>query len=231
MTAVWAHRGASAQEPENTVAAFAAAVALGADGIELDVRRTADGVPVVLHDPRLPDGRTVASVARRELPVHVPLLSEALDACGELVVNIEIKEPPDLAEVVVAEVRRRGMADRVVVSCFDVATVDRVRALDAGVPTAILTIASGPVTLPALVEQCRRDGHTALHPHHSAVDAELVARAHAVGVACNTWTVDDPARIAQLAALGVDAVVTNDVPVALAATGRGGGSRPARGGT
>lgn len=206
MTTVWAHRGASATERENTVAAFARAVALGADGIELDVRRTADDQPVIHHDP-LPPG---------PLPSHVPGFAEALDACGDLVVNIEIKEPTELAEVVVDEVRRRGWADRVVVSCFDLATVDLVRALDPGIPTALLSMLASEEDLAT----CVAHGHGAYHPHHAGVDARLVEAAHERGLAVNVWTVDAPGRITELASFGVDAIVTNQVDIALAALGR-----------
>lgn len=220
MTQIWAHRGASAAERENTVAAFAAAVALGADGIELDVRRTADGYPAVHHEPELPDGRLVAALAAGDLPADVPLLDAALDACGDLLVNIEIKEPPELAEVVVAEIRNRGTATRVLVSCFDLPTIDRVRGLDEGIPTAYLAF-FGPDRDRAgrLVDACRRRGHAAFHPHHLCVDEHLVVLAHGAGIALNTWTVDDPARIAELAAMGVDAVVTNVPDVGLRALG------------
>ena len=76
MTSVFAHRGASATQTENTVAAFAAAVAMGADGVELDVRRTADGALAVHHDAHLPDGRLLCEVATSALPSHVPSLAE-----------------------------------------------------------------------------------------------------------------------------------------------------------
>lgn len=209
MTGIWAHRGASAVAPENTVAAFRAAVALGADGVELDVRRTADGHPAVHHDAALPDGRLLAELAAADLPVEVPLLGAALDACGDLVVNIEIKEPPELAEVVVAEVRNRGLAGRVVVSCFELATVDRVRHLDDGIPTALLSTDAADLA--------RCDGHAAFHPWDGIVEGALVEAAHALGLAVNVWTVDDPGRVAALAAMGVDAVVTNDVAAARSA--------------
>lgn len=221
LAAVIAHRGASAAERENTVAAFALAVALGADGIELDVRRTADGRPAIHHDPDLPDGRPIASVLAADLPAHVPLLDAALDACGELVVNIEIKEPPELDAVVVAEVRNRAMAGRTIVSCFDLRTVDRVRALDPGIPTAFLTYHGVDAEAAArTIGLCRDRGHAALHPWDHGVDLALVERAHEAGVAVNTWTVDDPDRIAQLAAWGVDGIVTNVPDVALRALGR-----------
>ena len=77
LTRVIAHRGASAAERENTVAAFARAVAMGADGIELDVRRTADGQPAIHHDPDLPDGRPIASLLAADLPM-VPLYHRTL---------------------------------------------------------------------------------------------------------------------------------------------------------
>lgn len=216
MTAVWAHRGASAAAPENTVAAFAAAVAMGADGVELDVRLTVDGAPAIHHDAVLPDGRRIADIPAAALPGGVPLLGAALDACDGVVVNIEIKEPHEAADVVVAEVRRRRWHDRVVVSAFDRTAVDRVRHLDAAVPVAWLVLDVPPGAL----DECRAAGYHALHPYEAVVDADLVESAHRAGVALNTWTVDDPARIVALAAMGVDAVVTNVPDVALRALGR-----------
>jgi glycerophosphoryl diester phosphodiesterase len=217
LTRVIAHRGASAAERENTVTAFARAVAMGADGIELDVRRTADGKPAIHHDPDLPDGRPISSLLAADLPAHVPLLDAALDACGPLYVNVEIKEPPELAEVVVAEVRNRGIADRVIVSCFELGTVDRVRRLDDGIPTAYLTYQDDGL---GAIRLCADRGHQALHPWDPCVDAALVGAAHAAGIAVNTWTVDDASRIAELAGFGIDGIVTNVPDVALAALGR-----------
>ncbi|MCU1486761.1 MAG: ugpQ [Actinomycetia bacterium] len=221
LAAVIAHRGASAAERENTVAAFARAVAMGADGIELDVHRTADGQPAIHHDAVLPDGRPISALTAAELPAHVPLLDAALDACGDLVVNIEIKEPHELADVVVAEVRNRGIAGRVLVSCFDLATVDRVRSLAPEVPTAYLTYHEVDAEQAArTVRSCVERGHSALHPWERGVDLALVSLAHAAGIAVNTWTVDDPGRIVQLAGWGVDGIVTNVPDVALRALGR-----------
>ena len=94
MTDVIAHRGASRLAPENTTVAFRTAVSVGADGIELDARRTADGVIVVHHDARLADGRVIVDTPWRELPEHVPTLGAALDACAGAWVNVEIKNSP-----------------------------------------------------------------------------------------------------------------------------------------
>ena len=94
-TQVMAHRGASRAEAENTVAAFRRAGQMGSHAVELDVRRTADGVLVVHHNPHLADGRLIASLAFAELrhdAPQVPTLGEALDACDGMWVNVEIKK-------------------------------------------------------------------------------------------------------------------------------------------
>lgn len=225
MTAVWAHRGASAVEPENTVAAFLAAVRMGADGIELDVRRTADGALAVHHDAVLPDGRAVVEVDGDKLPAAVPLLDAALDAAGDLVVNIELKnldgevdfDPyQHLATAVADLVGQRGRQARVVVSSFTLAAIDRVRAVDPTIPTGFLCVLPPDDDLAGrTVDRCRRSGYTALHPHHRGVTPRLVDLCRGAGLAVHTWTVDDPARVAALAALGVDAIVTNVPDVAL----------------
>ncbi|MFM7537681.1 MAG: glycerophosphodiester phosphodiesterase [Acidimicrobiales bacterium] len=207
---VLAHRGASARERENTVAAFALARSLGADGVELDVRRSADGRLVVHHDP-LPAG---------PVPDHVPTLVEALDTCGGLLVNVEIKnaegEPdfdPDrrLALDVVALLAQRPGRDRVLVSSFDLATIDAVRAADPSVPTAWLVVGIAEDTLAVLVDH----GHRVLHPWFGSVTEAVLAEAHRRGIELNVWTCDDPARIAELARWGIDGVCTNVPDVAL----------------
>jgi len=212
---VIAHRGASAAHPENTVAAFVGARDAGADGVELDARRTADGHVIVHHDAQLPDGRVIVDLSAAELPDHVPSLAEALDASAGMVVNIEIKNWPDdpdfdgteqVAAQVVDLVSSTGWRDDVLVSSFHLPTVDRVRELDAGLATAFLHIRiDGPTALAQAVEH----GHGALHPWDPFVSADLVARAHELGIKVNTWTVDDPDRMVELAGFGIDGIVTN----------------------
>lgn len=224
------HRGASRAFPENTLAAFQGAVDQGADGIELDVRRTADGALALSHDDTLADGRVVVEVGRADLPPDVPVLAEALDVCQPLaVVNIEIKNWPDdkdfdpteqLAADVVALLAARGELDdgRNLVSCFHLAAIDRVHELAPDLATAWLL---GLVDDPApLVEKAAVRGHVAIHPHHAFVNEALVDLAHGAGLAVNTWTCDDPERIRWLAEVGTDAVITNVPDVALAALGR-----------
>jgi glycerophosphoryl diester phosphodiesterase len=219
---VIAHRGASAAFPENTIEAFRGARSMGADGVELDVRRTADGVLAVHHDAALADGRVIVELTGADLPASVCDLEAALDACAGLdVVNIEIKNWPDdpdfdpelrLADQVVALVDRRGDHRRVLVSCFHLPTVDRVRGLDERMATAWLTF-----SLPdqhAAIDRAARHGHSAIHPHVAFVDTAYVEHAHDAGLEVNTWTCDDPDRMAELATLGVDGIVTNVPDVA-----------------
>lgn len=226
MPLVYGHRGASAAAPENTLAAFELARAQGADGVELDVRRSADGHTAVHHDAALPDGRVVAETRRADLPDTVPTLEQALDACQGMVVNIELKNLPidvdfdpgcTVADDVVAVLRARGGRDRVLISSFHVPTVDRIKAIAPELETGILTFVD-----PSAADGIRlavERGHDAVHPHTGVVDAELVRAAHDAGLAVNVWTVDDPARIRELAELGVDGIVTNVPDAARAALG------------
>ena len=222
MVEVIAHRGASVAAPENTVEAFRLARELGAERVELDARRTADGYIVVHHDALLPDGRAILGLARAALPGYICDLAAALDACAGTSVNIEIKNSPDepdfdpdesVAAGVVAEVRRRGSQASTLISSFHRPTIERVRALDPQVATALLF--ERPVgSWRALAADVRSAGHAALHPWDPLVDAALVDAARENGLAVNVWTVDDPGRMAQLIDLGVGGLCTNVPDVA-----------------
>lgn len=221
--AVIAHRGASGERPENTVAAFARAREVGADWVELDVRRTADHQTAVHHDAALADGRLIAACHRGDIPASVPTLIEALRACAGMGVNIEIKNlpfEPDyddsywLAAAVVDALAAPDLVQMpVLVSSFDPATLRALRHHDGAPPTALLTFA--PIELDEVIAQCRADGHSAWHPYDATVDRIAVQRAHEAELAVNVWTVDDPVRIAELAAFGVDGICTNRPDVAL----------------
>lgn len=217
MIRVIAHRGASAAAPENTVEAFHLALELGADWVELDARRTADGQVVVHHDAHLPDGRAIVDLARASLPEQVCDLHAALDACAGMSVNIEIKnwpEDPDfdateaVAEQVVALVQQRRQVSDVLVSCFHRPTIDRVHALDPAMATAFLHHYEDR-SWDEVAAAIAAAGHVALHPWDGVVDAELVDAAHRHGLEVNVWTVDDPDRMTQLVDLGVEGICTN----------------------
>ena len=170
---VLAHRGANRIAPENTLQAFIAAGALGADGVELDVHRTADGALVVHHNA---DARGLGVLAERsEAEVRaarpeIPTLEEALEACTAMLVNIEVKNLPgdadyDPAEGVAARSSSSsggGRRDDVLVSSFNLESADRVRDLDRSIPTGFLTLVGmDPVDG---VDIAHAHGHGAVHP-------------------------------------------------------------------
>jgi glycerophosphoryl diester phosphodiesterase len=223
-TKIIAHRGASAAFVENTVEAFRGARGLGATWVELDVRRTADGLLAVHHDARLADGQAIVDLLAAQLPSHVPSLAEALDACAPLGVNVEIKNSPNdvdfdaaaaVVEPVVADIRAGSVP--VLVSSFHPPTLDRVHTVDSSVKTAQLTfdLADPARTIARAVAA----SHVALHPFDATVTPDLVTLAHDAGLELNVWTVDDPDRIRELAEMGVDGIVTNVPDVASAVLG------------
>jgi glycerophosphoryl diester phosphodiesterase len=223
MVAVLAHRGARSGSSENTLDAFWEARRVGADGVELDVRLSADGALVVRHDAEIPGLGPVSTLTVADLPAGVPLLEAAVLACGDLFINIELKDLPGepgfdstypLAVLVAVFVVERNLVDRVVVSSFDLRAADAVRAVEPAMSTAWLT--PGGFDQRRALDSVVARGHGALHPHHASVTPDLVESAHRAGVAINTWTVDEPHRMRELAAAGVDAIITNRAELAKA---------------
>jgi glycerophosphoryl diester phosphodiesterase len=220
VTLIIAHRGASQAEPENTVAAFRAAARAGADGVELDVRRTADDHLVVHHDAVLADGRPLRTVPSAELAAQIPTLDAALDACEGMFVNVEIKNDPDepdfdgsewVAHRLCALLARRRQARRWLISSFRYETVATCRVVAPWLRTAWLT----EDCTQASIERTSAGRHDAIHPLVSSLDEPGVRAAHAAGLAVNTWTCDDPDAIRRLMAWGVDGICTNVPDVAL----------------
>jgi glycerophosphoryl diester phosphodiesterase len=210
---VYAHRGASADHAENTLAAFNGAREQGSDWVELDVHLASDGALVICHDGHYPDGRDVWSTPSGDRPETVPLLDEALDACAGMGVNIEIKvSNPDteVAAVVAAAVvarRDAGIDQPICISSFDEATLARVRDADASIDTAQLLF---DLSLdPTAVERAAESGAVGINPWDPFVDRALVERCAALGLVVTPWTVDDRDRIVQLASFGVDGIITN----------------------
>ena len=220
---VIAHRGASADRPENTVEAFRYAAVLGADGVELDVRRSADGLLVVHHDARLPDGRAIVELPGAELPESIPTLDQALDACVGLGVDVEIKNDPRdpdfehpsawMSEAVVDRLTARAQAGghpfhQLLVTSFDPGVVSRVHRLAPSLPVGQLLFDPDP-SMDVLVGLQAAYGYNAVNPWDPLVDRRVVDSAHRQGLAVHVWTVDDVDRMAELASLGVDGIITN----------------------
>lgn len=208
---VVAHRGASKAAPENTLEAFALAARMGAAMVELDVRRASDGELVIHHNPF------------EVRPPGAPTLGQALDLCGALgmEVNIEIKNSPrdpdfdpsdSIAIEVAALLAKRGDGHLMLISSFNPAAIATVRRVDPSLRTGYLYVKTPSLSWPEVVAA----GHCAVHPHESKVTSTLVDEAHRLGLHVNVWTVDEPARMRELAAMGVDAIITNVPDVALA---------------
>ena len=217
MVAVIAHRGASAAARENTLEAFRMARELGADWVELDVRRTLDGVAIVHHDAHLDDGRRIGRMQAGDLPAYVPSLAEALEACEGMGVHLEIKNLPDdpdydrdhlVADAVAGLIAAYLGPERAVVSSFNVDAVDAVRAVD---PTVLTALVCGIVQPAAAVARALAHRMVAVHPFDAMCDARFVRRAHDAGLAVNVWTINSPDRMAELLDMGVDGLIT-DVP-------------------
>jgi glycerophosphoryl diester phosphodiesterase len=223
-----AHRGASGRAPENTHAAFAAALALGAEAIELDCQRAADGELVVIHDEtldRTTDGRgpvgdrTWDELARLDAgawfdPAYrgerIPRLADVLAQVRDRVLlNVEIKSARDVGAIetaLVDLVAREHATSWVLFSSFHPAAVRNVRAAASWARLGVLCDDDprrGGLALAAEV------GAEALIPGRSWIDAGLVDEAHARGLAVWVWTVNEPGEMRRLVALGVDAIFSD----------------------
>ena len=230
-----AHRGAAGTRPELTRPAFERALEIGVDMIELDVQLTRDQALVVLHDREL--GRTV--------PGHGPVREHTLaELCGldagawfapeydgarvlslaevlhltahQAALNVEIKSPAAdwdaTADGLVALLAATRRLDSTVISSFEIGALRAVRARSPTARIGVLWHAAdlAPMWLLAETLEAR-----SVHPQWTLVDAALIEQAHARGLAVIVWTVNDPAAIAQLAALGVDGIIS-DYPERLA---------------
>lgn len=233
---ILAHRGLATEAPENTLAAFRAAVAVGATHVESDVRVSADGVAVLAHDAtfeRVSSDATRVDAASADALTAldlggghgVPTLAEALAVLPETRWNLDLKVPAAV-EPAARAIREADAVDHVLVTSFDDAT--RARALEA-LP-GVATSASRGVMARALVAvRLRRraalarilDGIAAVQvPERLGrlriVDAASVAAFHAVGVEVHVWTVNEPFHMRRLVSLGVDGVVTDRADLAVA---------------
>lgn len=216
------HRGAPLLAPENTPASFAAAAEAGAQWVELDARRCADGVVAVVHDAWLADGRTVAELAPEDLQRHgVSTLGEVWAALPpDLGVNVELKNSPlepdydesdRLADLVAETIAPYVGTRPLLVTSFNPSTAVACCAKLPGVPGGLVSGAQTPLAVAgSLALECKLQVACA-HLDAEGLDEAGIAAAHEAGLAVMAWTVDDGERARALAACGVDALCTNDV--------------------
>jgi glycerophosphoryl diester phosphodiesterase len=227
---VLGHRGASAEAPENTLAAFRLAMAQGADGVELDVWRCATGEVVVIHDedlarvagaPLRVEASPLAALRAFDVGAwkgerfrgeRIPLLSEVLDALPDAIVNVELKSRGGrdlgLAHAAAEVIWRAGAGGRVVVSSFDWRLLAAYRLASPDVPAGLLFEPSRAWRLRTFLG-IRALRPAAIHPDRAVATDARVRRWSARGLAVNVWTVDDPAEAARLGRAGAAAIITN----------------------
>jgi glycerophosphoryl diester phosphodiesterase len=215
---VIAHRGASAVEAENSLAAFRAAGRLGADGVELDIHATADGALVVHHDATIAGdlipASTAAAIRSKRLPngEPPPLLEEALSAIdARLHVYVEVKTLPPSSDAHLLEVLDGGPnPSGYAVHGFDHRILARLGRLRPTIPRGVLS-ASYPMRPLVPLQDI---GAEAFWQERSLVDADLATTLHGAGARLIVWTVDDPAEMTRLARIGVDGLCTNRPDIA-----------------
>jgi glycerophosphoryl diester phosphodiesterase len=237
---IFAHRGASADAPENTLRAFGLALEQGADALELDVTLSADGVPVVIHDDTLDRTTNGRGLVRRhrlaELKAldagypalfgdkfagaRLPTLDEVFAAYGhQTLINVELKQDRAagraLAPAVIGLITRHGLAERVLISSFQFSSLRQIRALEPALPIALLyAVAAGGARL---VRWLNTDLHPeAHHPGCYTLSPEQVPWFHAQGLRVNTWTVNAPEDLRRFALAGADGLITNRPGLAVA---------------
>lgn len=246
---VVAHRGASAEEPENTLAAFDAAARAGADVVELDLRLTADRVPVVLHDAdvssttngsgpidrlTLAEAKRLDASAGRGARQEIPTLAEVLELVGAhdgVGVDLEIKNLPGepafdspreaILEATLGVLERSAFTAPVLVSSFNWITIERCRRRAPELPTGFLTIAA--IDPRASLVYARQAGHQFVLPQSPALLAAgrpFIDEAHREGIRVGTWVVDEQADLETLIGWGVDAVASNWPELAVAVRDR-----------
>ncbi len=235
---VCGHRGACGHAPENTRAAFRRAHELGATWIEFDVQLSADGVPIILHDdtlqrttslhqPLRPTELTLAELKKLDTGSwfgpefageQILTLDEVLAEFGPILgLNIEIKSKPGfeadngLERKIAQAVRHYNLPDSVLISSFDLFRLIALHQYDPNLRLGALYTGRSEDYPPGFdpIKLAQSFEAVAIHPPHSVVNTELVARAQANGMVINTWTVNEIADMERLIKLGINMIISN----------------------
>lgn len=212
---LFAHRGARAHAPENTLEAFRLAVRLGATGLESDVWHTADGAAVLDHDGVVGGmfrRRRIAEVERADLPEHIPTLDELYEACGaDHDLSLDVKDA-DAVDAVLEAARRAGALARLWLCHpeLDVLAAWRERSGPARLvhSTRVAALERGPEHHAA---RLRELGVDAVNLHQSEWSAGSVALYHRFGRYCLGWDAQQPRMISSLLDMGIDGVFSDHV--------------------
>ena len=226
---VWAHRGASGYAPENTLPAFKLAAEMKADGVELDVQLTRDGVLAVCHDETIDRTSSGAGWLKdftfdelRSLDfsngnaayegVKIPAMEEVFDLLAPtgLTINIELKTGivfyENIEEKILELAARKNWEDRVIYSSFNHYTVRRIKELNPAAKVGLL-YADGPIDMPGYGHRLEAD---ALHPaFYNLQYPNYMEDCRRYGLDVNVWTVNSAADLMKCREYGVNAVITN----------------------
>lgn len=225
---ICAHRGNSAHCPENTLAAIASAAELGIPMTEIDVRRTADGHIVLMHDEsvdRTTDGSgRVAELSLAQIrgfdagswkapefaEERVPTLAEVLDLCRErgVFLCIEIKQKGIVPQVTDL-VRDAGMVEGAVIISFDFDTVVELRGASPTIPAGWLTADMEPSAVDAAISRVLSHHIPVISALHTCVTRDVVRRCRLRAITLYVWTIDDAAEARRYAEMGVDVIASN----------------------
>ncbi len=239
---VYAHRGASFELPENTIEGFLLALELGADALETDCHLSRDGRVVLSHDASLERTAGIAKtipeltlaelraldVGARFVPrrpgVHsanvryrMPTLEEALEACPDVLFNVDAKQTvPDMIPELLRAIRRMNAEERVRIASFSTRNLERVRGLGYTGETGLAPseVARAMFLPKVALRWFRVPGHAAQVPRRaygvSFTSQSAIDRLHTLGLRVDFWTINDPEEAKILFARGADGVMTDD---------------------
>jgi glycerophosphoryl diester phosphodiesterase len=238
---VYAHRGANLERPENTIEAFELALELGAHAIETDAHLTRDGRVVLSHDPSLERTTGVkldivdatyselrrldvgarfepaSGIARPAGPFRMPTLEEALEACPDVLFNVDAKQTePDMMPALLRSIARMRAEDRVRVASFSTKNLVRARSLGYPGETGLgaKEVARIVFCPKSALRWLRVEGHGVQVPRRAygiqLASQPVIDRFHAVGLRADFWVINDPREAEHLFALGADGVITDD---------------------
>jgi len=225
---VYAHRGDRSRAPDNTLEAYRLAVEAGADGIEMDVRRTVDGVLVMSHDDRYADFPPIVEMAFSDIRQQIPSIPTFIETLAyvppDVWLNVEIKNFPDEADfdetrdtvsLVIETIAEHDTLDRILLSSFDPVTMQRAAQISPEMLRAQLVRL--PTDVDMGVAAALSQGAHAVNPElaHVATDpVAVVSSIHDAGLEAIVWKAVAPEDIAMLFNAGVDGVIVDDPAMA-----------------
>lgn len=239
-TKIFGHRGSAGTHPENTMISFKEAARVGADGIELDIQMTKDGVIVVIHDEtvkRTTNGKykgwvkdyTLKQIKKMDVSYkfkdkygicEIPTLEEVFDwaKSNQLLINVEFKTGlvsyKDIEEKTLKMIGDYGLENRIVLSSFNHYSLVKCRRISSTIDLAILYMEG----LYEPWDYAKRLKTNGIHPYHQTINKEIVEESKLNGIAVRPFTINDEKKMKQFIDFGCSAIITDYPKKALALT-------------